>query len=101
MGPALPGIAYVVSKANVPVVPVGIVGSTEDFLRKAFLGARPTLEMRIGNPIFLPAINAKGEERRAALKQNTDLIMLKIASLLPPEYWGVYGNRDFHFAETA
>jgi 1-acyl-sn-glycerol-3-phosphate acyltransferase len=101
MGQALPGVAYVVSKANIPVIPVGIVGSTEDFLKKALRGERPTLEMRVGKPVYLPEITVKGEKRRLVLKQNTDLIMYKIASLLPPEYQGVYGNRDFHLAETA
>ena len=45
------GIAYIVEKTNVPVVPVGLVGTTEDFWQRATHGKRPLLEMRIGKPI--------------------------------------------------
>ena len=31
---ALPGVAYIVAKTHVPVVPVGIVGTTDDFLHR-------------------------------------------------------------------
>jgi 1-acyl-sn-glycerol-3-phosphate acyltransferase len=100
MGPALPGVAYVVDKARVPVIPVGIVGSTEDFLKRALQGDKPAIEMRIGEQIILPGIEAKGEVRRSALKRNSDMIMYKLAELLPQEYRGVYGKRDQGFAET-
>ncbi len=87
---ALPGVAYVMDRAQVPVIPVGIVGSTDDFLRKAFSGKRPPLEMRIGKPILLPPVTGKGEERHLSRQQNTDRIMYAIAALLPREYRGVY-----------
>jgi len=37
---AKPGIAYLVEKTGVPVVPVGIVGTTQDFWRRASRGGR-------------------------------------------------------------
>jgi 1-acyl-sn-glycerol-3-phosphate acyltransferase len=92
MRPGLPGVAYVVDKAKVPILPVGIVGSTEDFLQRAFQGQRPTLEMRIGQAVRLPDIVGRGEQRKDALQQNTDLLMTEIARLLPQEYQGVYGK---------
>jgi 1-acyl-sn-glycerol-3-phosphate acyltransferase len=88
---ALPGAAYLVDRAAVPIVPVGLVGTKDDFLACALRGKRPAIEMRIGPPFRLPPITGKGEARRAARQRNADLIMLHIAALLPPEYQGVYG----------
>jgi 1-acyl-sn-glycerol-3-phosphate acyltransferase len=90
-----PGIAYIVHKANVPVVPVGIVGSTDDFLSKALHAKRPRLEMHIGKPLCLPPVTGKGAQKHASLQRNVDQIMLAIAELLPSEYRGVYANPDF------
>jgi 1-acyl-sn-glycerol-3-phosphate acyltransferase len=92
MRQALPGVAYVMDLAQVPVIPVGIVGTTEDFFQRASHGQRPQIEMRIGRPILLPPIEGRGEERRQARQRNVDLIMRQIAALLPPEYRGVYGD---------
>lgn len=89
---ALPGVAYIVERTKAPVVPVGIVGTTEDFWQRARRGERPTLEMRIGKPITLPEITAKGKERREARQANADLVMRHIAGLLPEEYRGVYAD---------
>lgn len=89
---AQPGVAFFIEKLNVPVLPVGLVGTTEDYLHQALHGERPTLEMHIGQLIQLPPIEGKGEERRAARQRNADLIMISIAHLLPSEYRGVYGE---------
>jgi 1-acyl-sn-glycerol-3-phosphate acyltransferase len=45
---AYPGIAYIIEETGVPVVPVGLVGTTEDFWQRARRGERPPLEMRMG-----------------------------------------------------
>ena len=90
--PGLPGVAYVIDKAKAPVVPVGIIGSTEDFLHRATRGQRPIIEMKIGQTFHLPDVIGRGEERKEALQRNTDRIMIEIAKLLPPEYQGVYGK---------
>jgi 1-acyl-sn-glycerol-3-phosphate acyltransferase len=89
---AFPGVAYLMEKSGVPVVPVGIVGSTDDFLKRALRAKRPPLEMHIGKPIKLPAIVGSIEERRLTRQQNADLVMAHIAALLPYEYRGVYAN---------
>lgn len=90
MRPAHSGVAYLADKANVPVIPVGIVGTTDDYASKAFSFKRPKLEMHIGQPIHMPQVDGKGAVRREALQSNTDLLMKKIAALLPLEYRGVY-----------
>jgi len=53
---ALPGVAYLVEKTGVPVVPVGVVGATDDFMKYALRFNRPRLEMRIGQPFYLPRV---------------------------------------------
>lgn len=91
---ALPGAAYLADQARVPVVPVGFVGTHDDFVHKALRMKRPTVEMRIGRPFVLPPITGKGEARRLERQRNADLIMLHIAELLPKEYHGVYQGME-------
>jgi 1-acyl-sn-glycerol-3-phosphate acyltransferase len=93
---AQPGIAYIVEQSGVPVVPVAIVGTTDDFWHRASKGKRPRLEMRIGKPINLHSNREKGETHRASRQANADLVMRLIAGLLPENYRGVYaGNAIF------
>ena len=89
---ALPGIAYIVEKTDVPVVPVGIVGTTEDFWQRAAHGERPLLEIHIGKPILLPEIKSAGTQKHEARQNNADLVMNHLAGLLPEEYRGVYAE---------
>lgn len=95
----LPGVAYLADESQAPIVPVGIVGSTDDFLSKALRGQRPTIEMHIGKPFRLPPIKGKGVTRRQMRQHHVDLIMLQIAALLPPEYRGVYANPEDYALE--
>lgn len=87
---AKPGIAYIVEQTGALVLPVGLVGTTEDFWHRASRGKKPVLEMHVGKPITLPPITAKGIEKHAARQQNADLVMSYLAGLLPLEYRGVY-----------
>jgi 1-acyl-sn-glycerol-3-phosphate acyltransferase len=87
---AMPGVAYIAEKTGTPVIPVGIVGTTDDFFDRAIHLRRPAVEMRIGKPMTLPKVEGKGAVRREALQANANQIMLAIASLLPPEYRGIY-----------
>jgi len=92
MKTAKQGVAYLIEKTGVPVVPVALVGTTEDFWQRAKRGERPPLEIRIGKPILLPEITGKGTARHAARQNNADLVMRYIAGLLPAEYRGVYAE---------
>ncbi len=88
---AKPGIAYILDEARVPVVPVALVGTTDDVLKRALHLDRPWLEMRVGKAFDLPPIGGTGSARREARRHNADLVMRQIAALLPVEYRGVYG----------
>jgi 1-acyl-sn-glycerol-3-phosphate acyltransferase len=89
---ALPGVGYIIEQTKVPVVPVGLIGTTEDFWHRATHGDRPSLEMKIGKPIVLPENTAKGKERHEVRQANSDLVMRHLAGLLPKEYRGVYAD---------
>jgi 1-acyl-sn-glycerol-3-phosphate acyltransferase len=89
---AKPGIAYIIEQTGVPVLPVGLIGTTEDFWQRAIHGQKPSLEMRIGKPITLPHITVKGAEKHAERQRNADLVMSYLAGLLPEEYRGVYAE---------
>lgn len=93
MQQARPGIAYLAEKSAAPVIPVGVVGTTPDLWDRMRRGERPRLELRIGRPIHLPPIEAKGEARRLARQENADLVMRYIAGLLPQEYHGYYAGK--------
>ena len=97
---AQPGVAYIVEKTSVPVLPVGIVGTTDDFWQRAKRGERPQLEMCIGKPFELPKITERGADRREARQRNADLTLQYVAGLLPEDYRGVYSDTAIIPAET-
>jgi len=97
---ALPGIAYIIEKTGVPVVPAGLVGTTDDFWQKAKRAERPNLEIRIGKPFNLPAITGKGAARREARQRNADLVMQYVAGILPEDYRGEYADSAIIPTET-
>jgi len=100
MRQAMPGIGFIVEQADVPVIPVGLVGTTEDFWQRARRGQRPRLEIRIGKPFRLPKITGSGAERRAGRQRNADLVLQHVAGLLPPEYRGFYADTAILPTET-
>lgn len=91
---ARPGLAFIIEETGMPVIPVGIIGTTTDFFQRAIRGKRPVLQMRIGKPIHLPAVEGKGEVRRQSRQKNVDLVMRHIAGLLPETYRGVYAGQE-------
>jgi 1-acyl-sn-glycerol-3-phosphate acyltransferase len=89
---AKPGVAYIMEKTDVTVIPVGMIGATDDFLAQALRGRRPEIKMIVGTPFHLPPVEGKGEMRRNSRQRNADMIMGHIAELLPHEYRGVYAD---------
>lgn len=87
------GAAMIALQADATIVPVGIWGTelisrnTEWKKDKPFWKRRPKVVVKIGEPYKLPKA---GPGQRDDLDELTDLIMSKIAELLPPEYQGEY-----------
>jgi 1-acyl-sn-glycerol-3-phosphate acyltransferase len=88
---AKPGVSYLATKLNRPIVPVGITG-TED---KVVFGnirklRRSQFTISAGPAFTLPPLPR--ENRDEVLKQYTDEIMCHIAAILPEKYRGVYAD---------
>ncbi len=87
--PGKPGSAVIASRMDIPLLPVGIVG-TEKLKGTSWLWKRPGIVINIGQPFKLPPTN--GRLTKSQTKSLTDLMMKKIAALLPRENRGVYGD---------
>jgi 1-acyl-sn-glycerol-3-phosphate acyltransferase len=86
-----PGSAVIASKTNVPLLPVGIVG-TDKIKGISWLWKRPRIIVNIGKPFKLPPTNSKMSKLQMQLL--TTQLMGEIAALLPPEYQGVYKKHE-------
>lgn len=80
------GTAYIATRADVPIVPVGIAG-TERIKSELLHLRRAKVRVTIGESFRLPE---SGHVRSKKLHEYSDLIMRRIAELLPEEYRGVY-----------
>ncbi len=88
-----PGVVQVLDRlGSIPIVPVGLTGTSDAHLRDALRFKRPEVVIRVGKPFTLPPLPPKGAERRAARRRYIDFVMCRIADLLPPEYRGVYAE---------
>lgn len=87
---AHPGTAMLALWSGAPVLPVGVWGSYGFRLPRDFL-ARPQFHIRYGTPMVLRDADFAGTGRDR-LVAATDLIMQRIAALLPPEMRGVYAD---------
>ncbi len=87
------GIVYIAETSHVPIIPVGLTGTTDDFLQKALQGQRPEIEMKIGQPFTIPqSLEDQELIPREIRQRKADYIMARIADLLPATYRGYYGN---------
>ena len=86
-----PGLALLASRMHIPILPVGISG-TDKIHGISWLWKRPHIVINIGKPFYLP--QPDGRVTKLQRKALADLMMQKIAALLPPEYQGVYAKRE-------
>jgi 1-acyl-sn-glycerol-3-phosphate acyltransferase len=82
------GSAVIASKTNVPLLPVGIVG-TDQIKSISWLWKRPHIVVNIGKPFKLPS-NNNNKMSKPQMQLLTTQLMREIAALLPPEYQGAY-----------
>jgi 1-acyl-sn-glycerol-3-phosphate acyltransferase len=88
---AQPGSALIASHNRVAILPVGITG-TETIRGFGWIWRRPRVSLNIGRPFYLPAQD--DSLNHAKLDQYSDLIMHRIAELLPEKYQGVYSAAE-------
>lgn len=88
---AKPGVSYLATKLNRPILPVALTG-TEDanLIRNLKRLRRSHITVTAGPAFTLPPLPR--ENRDEALKRYTDEIMCRIAVLLPEKYRGVYAG---------
>jgi len=89
--PARPGVAFLAHLAGVPILPVAVTGTEQVFPALLRL-SRARVQVAFGQPFMLPAI--EGKPTAEVLRQHADLVMHRIAELLPPEYRGAYAAAD-------
>jgi len=95
--PAFLGAALIASRNGAPILPVGICG-TEKIRNLASVLRRPQVVVNIGQPFYPPSANP--ELSKTELIEFTDLIMRRIAELLPPEYRGDYPSKEIEQREN-
>jgi 1-acyl-sn-glycerol-3-phosphate acyltransferase len=86
----LVGVVYLALKSQAPILPVGVTGTEK------IRGWRMPIPLcrfsaNIGQPFSLPVI--EGHPSREVMNSMLDLIMGRIAALLPPEYRGAYADQ--------
>ncbi len=81
-----PGIAYVAMRTDAPIVPVAIAGTQHlgDWLHLR----RPVCRVVVGEPFHLPKV--EGRPSTDQLQEVADAVMVRIGTMLPESYWGVY-----------
>lgn len=88
MKKAHPGVAQLAVKSQAPILPVGITGTERlgTFLR--VFNPTGKITVNIGTVFTLPAM--EGKLSKEVLDSLTDMIMYRVAALLPESYQGVY-----------
>ena len=85
------GVILFVEATGVPIVPVGITGTQDDYYQRGSRGQRPQVTVNIGEVFRLPkSLDDHGASPREVRQRKVDYIMHRIAALLPEEYQGYY-----------
>ena len=92
MTPGHPGTAMVALRTGAPILPVAVTGTEVVRLPSVFFRSFRLVRVRmvIGEPFFLPSISRPKAED---YERCTEMIMGRIAALLPPQYRGHYQNK--------
>jgi 1-acyl-sn-glycerol-3-phosphate acyltransferase len=89
LGQGKAGPVVIALRAGVPLISVAISGM-ENLKGMSWLWKRPRITIRIGEIFSLPAV--QGMLKKRAMKSLTDLMMKKIAVMLPEGKQGIYGD---------
>ena len=92
MGQGSSGVAYLALKANAPILPVAITGTENTRSFKRLFFPLTHLKVTIGDPFSLPTL--EGKVTPSVLNSLTDIVMNRVAVLLPEKYRGVYSSKS-------
>jgi 1-acyl-sn-glycerol-3-phosphate acyltransferase len=93
-----PGIAYLATKMDVPILPIGISGQNQIFAEWKRL-RRPRVLVRIGRPFKLQPV--RGRRKGEQLQDRSDEVMRRIAALVNEDLRGVYADSVREAESTA
>ena len=88
MKKARQGVARLALKAQAPLLPVGITGTEGLGTWLRVLNPTGKISVKIGTLFSIPSV--EGKPSRDVLDSLTEMIMLRIAALLPASYRGIY-----------
>ncbi len=88
LGRGEPGTALLAMRTNTPVMPVAIWGTEGSTMPRVFF-KRTSVQVVFGEPFRLPKPQRLTKE---AVEEGADLIMRRIAELLPDRYRGIYAD---------
>ncbi len=88
---AKPGSALIAVKSNAPILPVAVTG-TENFRWLTLAIKRPRIKVVFGEPFSLPVI--EGPVGSELLQTLADMMMGRVAALLPSSYQGYYRKKE-------
>ena len=88
--PARPGAAYLASRTEARILPVGFTGFN-DVLPLRFKN-QSKVTIRVGKPYGPVSVDGRGQERREQLDALGDRIMKEIANLLPDHLRGKFSS---------
>jgi 1-acyl-sn-glycerol-3-phosphate acyltransferase len=92
LGRGEPGAALIAMRTNTPVLPVAIWGTEGIKLPRDFF-RRTEVHIRYGEPFYLSRPERLTKE---AVEEGTEIIMRRIAELLPQRYRGIYADTEPH-----
>jgi len=87
---ALPGAGFLARTAGVPVLPVGLWGTSRVLPIGARWPRRAPIHVRFGEAAPIPTVDAHG--RRLSSQQIADLLMRRVAAVLPRTRRGVFAD---------
>ncbi len=90
MQAAKDGVAMLALRSGAQILPVGVIDTDRFWPRGKVPRVGGHVEMRVGEPFRLADVLPAGLDRRAAKTAATDLIMRRIAALLPARQQGIY-----------
>ena len=82
------GVVTLIRMTGATILPVGITGTERLKLLLRIVNPTGNITVNIGTPFSLPPV--EGRINRSLMKSMTDIIMERIAALLPKSYRGVY-----------
>jgi 1-acyl-sn-glycerol-3-phosphate acyltransferase len=94
-----PGAGFIAQKAGCPVLPVGLTGTRECLPKGARWPRRTQVTITFGKPFVILTKRADGS--RVTHAEASDVIMVAIAELLPPEQRGQFSDLDSYRKKLA